>query len=137
VSPDELRRVSVLQSLGDDAIAWLDDALDEVSFAPGDRLIQAGGTDRDCYLIVEGEVDVSVGGNRMGTTGAGCPEGELGLLYRRPRFGDVTALEPVRALVIRPDAFDAAPPEVAADITRVLLDYFEGRFGYRPPPEAS
>ena len=126
-----------LRSLPPSTCAWLAAAVTEVRFAPGETLITQGAPDRDCYFLVSGEVEVVMGGRVAGRSGPGEPEGELALLYRQPRGGTVTALTPVRALLLRADDFDAlaaADPAAARALADAIIDHLAARFGWRPPP---
>ena len=60
---------------------------------PGERIIRAGDEADALYLISKGEVEVTVGGQRVGTRGAGEFFGEMALLSGDRRTADVTALD--------------------------------------------
>ncbi len=123
-------------SIDDEALDWLAGNVTEVAFQTGEVLITEGATDRDCYFLVDGEVAVSVGGKTVGTTGPGNPEGELALLYRRPRSATTTALTPVKALLVGADAFDELGkrrPQLAEAIGTAILEYLRARFGWNLP----
>jgi CRP/FNR family transcriptional regulator, cyclic AMP receptor protein len=47
---------------------------------PGKILIQQGNADNDLYLIVSGEVGISINGREIAIRGAGCHVGEMALL---------------------------------------------------------
>lgn len=63
------------------------------SAAPGERIIRAGDPADALYLISEGEVEVTIGGRRVNTRGAGEFFGEMALLSGNRRTADVTALD--------------------------------------------
>src|SRR3954451_23479386 len=72
---------------------------DEVELPAGDVLMREGEPGREVFLIVNGEVGVSVGEHVIGTVGAGEFVGEMVLFERAPRSATVTALTPLRTLV--------------------------------------
>ena len=74
----------------------------------GKTLIQQGNTDNDLYLIVSGEVAISINGRKIATRGAGRHVGEMALLDPTARRNaSVVALERTVALKI-------AEPEITA-----------------------
>jgi cytochrome P450 len=95
-------------------------ARDEARFEPGDILCKEGDPARDCYVIVEGETDVTVSGRFVGTIGEGESVGEMGLLDQAPRTATVVARTPVVAQVIGARSFDRLLDE-APTVTRALL----------------
>ena len=75
----------------------------------GAVVIQQGEVGREFYVIDEGEVSITLNGERKpGTLGAGDFFGEVALLRRIPRTATVTAETDVRLLVVRGDDFLAA-----------------------------
>lgn len=132
---DELGEIEVFTALGPVALAWLAEHVVGREFRPGDHIIVQGATDRDCYLLVRGTVDVNIGGHVVGVSHAGNPEGELALLYRTPRSATVVAHADVRALVIRAEDFDrltGSAPAIAQEIADALVNYVRLRFGRAP-----
>jgi monovalent cation:H+ antiporter-2, CPA2 family len=59
---------------------------------PGERIIRAGDKAETVYFIVDGQVEVAVGGRRI-KLGAGDFFGEMALISGLPRAADVTALD--------------------------------------------
>ncbi len=119
-----------------EVLAWLAANVAEVRFRKGSTLLREGGADRDCYVLVEGEVEISAGGSVVDRHGPGNVEGELGLLYRRPRSATAKALTPVVALRIGADDFDELCRTDAATATafaETVIEYLRFRFGFRPP----
>jgi CPA2 family monovalent cation:H+ antiporter-2 len=62
------------------------------SAQPGERLIRRGEKPDVVYFIAEGQVEVSVAGQRI-TLGPGDHFGEMALINDQPRSADVTALD--------------------------------------------
>jgi CRP-like cAMP-binding protein len=72
---------------------------DEVDLEPGERLIREGQPGHELFLIVDGQVAVSLHDQPLGTAGPGEFVGEMTLFERAPRSATVTALTPVHTLV--------------------------------------
>lgn len=68
------------------------------TFSPGERIMREGDDGDDFYLIVDGEVDVDVGGRVVKRLGPGDYFGEIALLYQTPRTATVTAVSPLQTL---------------------------------------
>jgi CRP/FNR family transcriptional regulator, cyclic AMP receptor protein len=132
-----LAAIPWLQSLPGPSLDWLSESVEEVSFEPGESFIVQGYTDRDCYFLISGEVEVVMNGQTMGTVGPGEVEGEMALLYRRARGATTTALETVHALVLRAADFDelASTDEgTARAIADAIIERLAKRFNMQPPP---
>ena len=118
---ERLRDLELFRECDDDdlgRVAAL--ARNEVRFDAGDVLYREGDPARDCYVIVEGEVDVTVAGRFVGNVGEGESVGEMGLLERAPRTATVVARTPVTVQLIEAESFDRLLDE-APSVTRALL----------------
>lgn len=62
-----------------------------MGFEPGDRLTIEGADALDCYVIAEGEADVSIGGEHVRVVGENDVVGERGPLEDKVRSATVTA----------------------------------------------
>jgi thioredoxin reductase (NADPH) len=99
------------------------------SFAEGAPLLTIGQVGPGLMVILSGQVDVThvdKTGQRVSIVGHGPGEfiGELAQLAGRPALADVTAQEPVQALVIAPDRLRAlliAEAELGERIMRALI----------------
>jgi thioredoxin reductase (NADPH) len=99
------------------------------SFAKGAALLTIGQVGAGLMVILSGRVDVThvdKTGQRISIVGHGPGEfvGELAQLAGRPALADVTAEEPVQALVIAPDRLRAlliAEAELGERIMRALI----------------
>jgi thioredoxin reductase (NADPH) len=99
------------------------------SFAKGAALLTVGQVGPGLMVILSGRVDVThvdKTGQRISIVGHGPGEfvGELAQLAGRPALADVTAEEPVQALVIAPDRLRAlliAEAELGERIMRALI----------------
>jgi CRP/FNR family transcriptional regulator, cyclic AMP receptor protein len=103
-----------------DAIARL---TDEVRFPDGSVLMQEGRSGRECFIVVDGEALVTMRGREIARAVPGDIVGEMALLEDEPRCATVTALGPLRAIVMTRQTFTAvldASPGVARRILREL-----------------
>jgi MFS family permease len=76
-----------------------------VSAAKGGRVIREGDPGDRFYAIVDGTVDVDVGGRVIATEGPGSCFGEIALLHDVPRTATVTAIDDLRLLALDRDDF--------------------------------
>jgi Cyclic nucleotide-binding domain len=81
----------------------------------GDALMREGEEGGELFLLLDGVVDIEVGGEPVAEIGPGALLGERALLEGGKRTATVVAKTPVRVAVVSPDAIDdAALPELAA-----------------------
>ena len=67
-----------------------------ISLNPGDVLFHEGDAGDKMYVLLEGEVDVTIRGKVVETAGPGALLGEIALIERSPRTATVTATKPSR-----------------------------------------
>ena len=99
------------QGLGERDLQHLQSILKHLTFEPGQRIIQAAAEPDHVYLLVQGEVSVSIRlptgrRKRLSTLSAGMTFGEMALIERSPRSADVTANTPVSCYALSLDEFD-------------------------------
>jgi CRP/FNR family transcriptional regulator, cyclic AMP receptor protein len=103
---------------------------DEVDLDEGAVLTREGDRGREFFVLLDGEVDVRRQGRKLATRGSGDFIGEIALISNIPRTATVTAVTPLRALVISEVAFrsllEQEPP-----IALKVLD----AVAHRLPPE--
>jgi Na+:H+ antiporter len=105
----------------------LDDVLAvgrRVSFEPGQAIVERGDPGDAMYIVLGGAAEVDVGG-RFHRLERGDFFGEMAVLAGKPREATVKAVEPVEALRIAADdfqAFLAANPQVAVGMLKSLVE---------------
>jgi CRP/FNR family cyclic AMP-dependent transcriptional regulator len=101
---------------------------DEREAAEGDRLTEEGRRGREFFVLVEGAVAVRGGGRKLADLGPGDWFGEIAILTYRPRTATVTAISPVRLLVISDGAFRRVvetTPRIALSVLRSVAERLE------------
>jgi cAMP-dependent protein kinase regulator len=81
-------------------------------FDMGEALCDQGDAETDAFALIEGEAAVMVDGEQVGTARPGDVIGELSMLGTGRRTATVSAITPVRVLVIDPREIDSV---LAAD----------------------
>ncbi len=77
----------------------------EVDVATGDFVVRQGDESQDFYLVVDGQLEVQVDGQRVHSLGAGASFGEIALVSGGPRSASVLARQPSRLFRISRDGF--------------------------------
>ena len=85
----------------------------------GQVLCDQGRIGRECYIVLSGEADVTINGQRVATIGPGETVGEMGLLDHLPRSATVTATTPMQVYVIEGKRFDQVLQ--SSGVARALL----------------
>ncbi|MDX1431296.1 MAG: serine/threonine-protein kinase [Gammaproteobacteria bacterium] len=103
--------------------AELEEVLDVGSweqFPAGTRIITEGNLEQSLYVLVSGNVTVTVGDREVGTLGEGDCVGELSYLSNSKRSASITAAENVTAIKIESALLDWASIPVQMRFNRVF-----------------
>lgn len=98
---------------------------DEIDLPAGRALMTQGEIGREFYAIVEGSVKVEKNGRKVRTLHAGDFVGEVALLTDARRNATVTAVTPLRVLVMTDTAFRSLTrrmPSIAQKLLAPLAD---------------
>lgn len=95
-----LRALNFFSEFSDDEVREVVDVVSWEQFPPGARLITEGGLEQSLYVLVSGEVTVSVGERVVGTLAAGDCVGELSYLSNSKRSASIAAIDDVSAIKI-------------------------------------
>ena len=101
---------------------------DEREAPAGDSLTEEGQGGREFFVLVEGAVVVKRGGRKLADLGPGDWFGEIAILTYKPRTATVTAISPVRLLVISDRAFRRVvetTPRIALNVLRSVAARLE------------
>jgi CRP/FNR family transcriptional regulator, cyclic AMP receptor protein len=95
----------------------------EVSFGPGEAILEAGDRADAIFVVLEGEAQVDVGG-RFHRLGPGDVFGEMALIAPARRMATVRAVDRVRVVKVDGDAFRSLVrehPELEDTLLRTLV----------------
>jgi sigma-B regulation protein RsbU (phosphoserine phosphatase) len=127
VDLEALRGLPFLEGARADVLERLAEVAVERRYAPGQVILQEGGTGRELYLILQGLVEVVKGdvGDEMeiARRGTGDFFGEMGFLEGHPRFATVRALKLTRVLAFSQGDMEpvlARQPDLLRNALRVL-----------------
>jgi CRP-like cAMP-binding protein len=97
---NELKRLPLFAALAGSDRDFLAKNLDEMSFGPGEKLIAEGRSNHTFFVLLEGEVEVSVEGAPRSRLGPGEFFGEISMDQHVPATATVRSKTPVRAYVM-------------------------------------
>ena len=98
-----------------------------MSFAAGESLCVQGGDSPECYVIVEGEAEVSICGRRIRTVGEDDVVGERALLENRPRTASVVATTHMNTWAISRERM-LTLVETNATVKASMLEHVRGHY---------
>ncbi|MFN0154539.1 MAG: cyclic nucleotide-binding domain-containing protein [Gaiella sp.] len=90
-SADLIRGVPMFAELDDKSVAQLASDFMERRFAAGKEITSEGEGGLNFFIVQEGEADVLIGGEKVGTLGPGAAFGEVALVDRSVRTATVAA----------------------------------------------
>jgi CRP-like cAMP-binding protein len=119
-----LRAVPMFAKFSDRELEHIDALVDEIEVPAGEVLTRQGAVDaRQSFVIVEGTASVEIDGRTVATLGAGALFGEMAMLDHKPRTATVTAVTPMRLLLIGPASFPSfvSQPGIALPLMSSLV----------------
>jgi CRP-like cAMP-binding protein len=119
-----LKGIPLFATLSQKDLRFLSKVAHQMTYEPGARLTSQDEMGVTFFVVIEGEVDVVVGGKVRSRLGPGDHFGEMSIIDRAPRSADVIAATPLRCLVFtqwefRP--FLKEHPDVAWALLEVLV----------------
>ncbi|WP_421724632.1 cyclic nucleotide-binding domain-containing protein [Bauldia sp.] len=88
-----LHRVPIFAELYEHTLAEIAQIVEEVTFEPGEEIIREGAMEDWMFVLVDGRVQIDIGGVEISILEPGAAFGELAILDPAPRAATVTALE--------------------------------------------
>ena len=129
-----VKAIPLFASLNDEQLEQVLVSAREVSISSGTPIVERWDYGRDFFLLLEGSAEVRRPDGQLATLGPGDFFGELAALdwgasFGYPRLATVTAVAPVRLLVIGAEPFNelvAASPTVASQIQQAIRQRLPG-----------
>jgi CRP-like cAMP-binding protein len=121
-----LAEVALFQHCTPKELTRLASITDQAVLETGQVLCRQGEVATAAYVIDDGEANVKIGTQVIGTVGPGESVGEMGLLDYRPRSATVVASSPMKVYVINARRFESVL-EDAPTLARSLLRELTGR----------
>ena len=97
---DKLGEVTIFRALSRKELESLGRAADTVEVPAGKQVVTQGQSGREFFVLLSGEVSVTVDGNEVAVLKDGEWFGELAIIDPAPRDATVTTLTPCELLVI-------------------------------------
>ena len=123
---DALRQVGLFKGVSKRSLLRIDQLSEVRSAFPGDVLVTQGDPGNELMVVLEGRASVTRGTRKLNELSVGQVLGEMSLLDNQPRSATVTAVEPMRMLVIHGPEFRKLMNKVPG-LTDALLATLCGR----------
>ena len=123
---DALRQVGLFKGVSKRSLLRIDQLSEVRSALPGDVLVTQGDPGNELMVVLEGRACVTRGTRKLNELSVGQVLGEISLLDNQPRSATVTAVEPMRMLVIHGPEFRKLMNKVPG-LTDALLATLCGR----------
>ena len=120
---EALKRAPLFEGLSRAELVLLSRVSEDLEVPAGKVLCRQGEIGHEFFVIIDGEIDVTRDGERLGTRSSGDFFGEIALLEEIPRTATVTAKTPLRFFVLTRQAFTRlidANPRVERKVLRAL-----------------
>lgn len=101
-----------------------------VKKTPGTVLLKEGDTTKEMYLILDGEVTVTIGNTEIATIGVGEFFGEMSMVDGLPRSATITTSTECKLLEIAPKNFETiikTEPSIAIKLLETVIKRFRAQ----------
>jgi CRP-like cAMP-binding protein len=117
---DHLADVGLFKSCTRSELKELAKISTQTEIPAGHAFCREGEAGREFFVVIDGEAKVTIGGDDVATVGPGGFVGEMALLDGGPRVATVTALTPMRLLVLSRAEFVELLAHVPSASRRIL-----------------
>ena len=128
-----VRRIPLFSECSKRELEQIARIANEQDFPAGTSFIKEGEPGLECFVLIEGEVEVTRNGRHVDIRGGSELFGEMALLADEPRTATVTTRTPARALVLVPSDFQDLVHEAPSIALKVLKSLAERQ---HPHPES-
>ncbi len=118
---EKLAAVSLFRGCSQSELRALAGITTEIDAPAGKVLCQEGKSGNECFVVMEGEAAVTIGGDDVTTIGPGGFFGEMALLDGGPRVATVTATTDMRLLSLSRGEFTTLLADVPS-VSRKMLE---------------
>ncbi|MET0144542.1 MAG: cyclic nucleotide-binding domain-containing protein [Ilumatobacteraceae bacterium] len=118
---DQLAGVALFRGCSKAELRKLAGITTEMTARTGEVLCREGSAGSSCYVIIEGEAEVTIAAAAIDTIGPGGFFGEMALLDGGPRVATVTATTDMRLLVMSRGEFTSLLADVPS-VSRKMLE---------------
>jgi len=121
---NELNQLPIFRGLGAKQLAAMASNLDEAHLKKGERVMRAGRSNDTFWILLEGEVDLTIGGTVHESLTRGDVFGLPSMFTGRESLADAVATSDARALVASHAQFNGllADPEVEIRFKAAVFD---------------
>jgi CRP/FNR family cyclic AMP-dependent transcriptional regulator len=130
-----LARAPLFEGLSRSELEELAKVTEDLDDEAGRVLCREGESAREFFVIIDGDVGVTKGGEEIRTLSSGDFFGEIGLLEDVPRTATVTARTPIRYFVLTRQSFRSLldrQPEIERKVMRAFADRVRPAIGRDP-----
>jgi CRP-like cAMP-binding protein len=120
-----LKKVPLFSKLSQKELEDVAHIADEIDLPAGKEMATEGDRGREFFVLLNGEADVTKGGQKINTMKEGDFFGEIALVTKMPRTATVTATSNVDVLVITEQAFDnllKKTPQIGRGVAEALAE---------------
>ncbi len=102
---ERLAKIAFFDGFTPAELAKVGSLVEEVQAEEGAVLTEQGKPGQECYVIVDGEASVEIGGEEKAVVGPGTMIGEMALIDNRPRSATIRAKKPMKLLALNTKHF--------------------------------
>jgi CRP-like cAMP-binding protein len=117
-----LGNIDLFRGLSKRDLTQVADMAKEIDFAAGQAMTEQGETGGRFYVLLDGEAEVTIGGDVVNTLKVGDYFGEISLIDGKPRTATIVARSPVRTLSLSSWNFRPLLKQHPAIAEAVLLE---------------
>jgi CRP-like cAMP-binding protein len=119
---ERLRAIPLFMACNEKQLQFIATRVEDLEFKAGKVLCQQGKSGGEFFIVLSGEAQVERDGKVVDTIKTGDHFGEIALIDDGPRTATVTAMTPLRCLVLSPRQFQDVLHQDAEIAVHILRD---------------